>query len=351
MSLIFSNITHHYRQNARSQWQLSVESLTVEAGEIVCLFGPSGCGKTSLLRLAAGLEQVQSGEITLNGTMVAGPNVHTPPEDRSIGFVFQDYVLFPHLTVFDNVLFGLNALPKREARDIAAKQLDAMQLAQFGNRYPHQLSGGQQQRVAIARALARNPAALMLDEPFASIGATLRAELQRDIRQVLKSNDVAALFVTHDADEALMMGDRIVVMDQGKILDIGSAQDLYEAPKDLGSALLFRDHVRLDASLQHGTIKTPFGDCPCPVQFSGNADGPVQLALKENAISATPNPDGHIRVTDIHFTPRGYKLHLSDSKSQASTTILHPTFLPVGTSLETHIHADGIHFVTSGASK
>ena len=219
-------------------------SLQVNQGEFVCLLGPSGCGKTTLLRLAAGLEVVQSGSIELEEKQVAGRGLHVPPEQRSIGLMFQDYALFPHLTVMENILFGLDRGERGQAnkgRAIWARNM----LARFGltklaDNYPGTLSGGEQQRVALLRALAPNPPVLLLDEPFSSLDAARRIEMREETAKLIREAGASAIMVTHDGEEAMFMADRIKVMNKGRIVQSGIPEDIYLKPKSAFVASLFR---------------------------------------------------------------------------------------------------------------
>ena len=228
MSLIFHDIHHAY--GAREV--LRGIDLTVAPGEIVCLLGASGCGKTTLLRLAAGLEPLQSGRIELGGQVIAEPGRDVPPERRGVGFVFQDYALFPHLTVAENVAFGLRFAPRGERGWRVMDALARVGLEAYQASFPHMLSGGQQQRVALARALAPRPAVLLLDEAFASLDARLREQVRDDTLHVLQTSGIATLLVTHDSEEAMFMGDRIALMREGKILQLGAPEALYFGPAD-----------------------------------------------------------------------------------------------------------------------
>lgn len=199
-------------------------------GEIGCLLGPSGCGKTTLLRAIAGFEPVASGRIELDKRLVSSPGQHIPPEKRGIGMVFQDFALFPHLTVFDNVAFGIRNQPLEEQRKRVNQLLEHVGLAGYGPRYPHQLSGGQQQRIALARALAPKPRLLLMDEPFSSLDAELRESLAAEVRNLLKEEKITALLVTHDQQEAFAMADRAGVMYHGRLLQWDTPYGLYHQP-------------------------------------------------------------------------------------------------------------------------
>ncbi|MFQ3236000.1 MAG: iron(III) transport system ATP-binding protein [Paraglaciecola sp.] len=207
-------------------------SFTVQSGEIGCLLGPSGCGKTSILRAIAGFEPVTQGEIHLRGTLVAGGNTHTEPEQRKVAVVFQDFALFPHLNVGQNIAFGLHNYSAAQKSRRVTELLTLVGLENASERFAHSLSGGQQQRVALARALAPRPDLLLLDEPFSSLDAELREELGQDIRRILKYEGTSALLVTHDQHEAFAMADNIGVLREGQLLQWASAYQLYHQPVD-----------------------------------------------------------------------------------------------------------------------
>lgn len=203
-------------------------SLSVAPGEVFCLLGPSGCGKTTSLRIVAGLEETQAGEVYLDGARIAGAGRDTPPEQRRIGMVFQDYALFPHLTVLENAAYGLRRRADREARAMALLQL--LHVDDLAAAYPHQLSGGEQQRVALARALAPEPRAMLLDEPFANLDARLRAAVRDDTLSLLQAQGTATLMVTHDPAEALRMADRLAIMRAGRIEQVGTPDEVFSHP-------------------------------------------------------------------------------------------------------------------------
>ena len=205
-------------------------SLSLKNNEILCLLGPSGCGKTTALKAMAGLMPTNSGEIAIDGQQVNGKDVFVPPEKRNIGMIFQDYALFPHLSVAGNVGFGIRKLPKIQLTERVNELLALVKLDGLGERYPHQLSGGQQQRVAIARALAYSPQLLLLDEPFSNIDTQVRYELIDEIRDILKSQKMSAVFVTHSKEEGFAFADKMAVMDQGKIAQLDTPEVLFNHP-------------------------------------------------------------------------------------------------------------------------
>jgi len=221
--------------------------LDVRAGELLALLGPSGCGKTTTLRLIAGFERPDAGAIVLNGVDVAGSSVFVPPERRNVGVVFQDYALFPHLSVARNVGYGVSDRARRAAR--VAEMLDLVGLADAAGRYPHELSGGQQQRVALARALAPAPALVLLDEPFSNLDASMRVQVRDEVRAILVTAGATAVVVTHDQEEALSLADRVAVMRAGHVLQVDAPAELYADPVDrfvatfVGSADVIAGHA------------------------------------------------------------------------------------------------------------
>jgi iron(III) transport system ATP-binding protein len=248
-------VTHHY-DAVRAVHDVS---LSVQAGEIVCLLGPSGCGKTTLLRLVAGLETLQQGRVLLHGSVVADGHYSVPPERRRVGMLFQDFALFPHLNVAENVGFGLRHVDKKERSLRTSTLLERVQLDSLVDRYPHTLSGGQQQRVALARALAPGPRVVLLDEPFSDLDTRLREEVRDETLAVLKENGAAVLMVTHDPYEAMAMGDRIAVMRAGTILQAGSSNDVYERPSSPFVAETLGSVNRFSGTLRDGRVETPLG--------------------------------------------------------------------------------------------
>ena len=224
--------------------------LHLEGGDIGCLLGPSGCGKTTLLRAVAGFEPVATGEIWLQGRLVARPGFGLPPEERRAGMVFQDFALFPHLSVARNIAFGLRRRGGRERQARVAELLDLIGLPGSGEKYPHQLSGGQQQRVALARAMAPRPDILLLDEPFSSMDVALREQLAREVRDLLKRDGVTAILVTHDQFEAFAMADQIAVLFGGRLHQVATGFELYHEPADrfvanfIGQGVMLPGRVR-----------------------------------------------------------------------------------------------------------
>ncbi len=257
-------------------------SLTLEAGKITCLLGPSGCGKSTLLRLIAGLEPLDGGTVATD-RVLSGPTFHAPPEQRDIGFVFQDYALFPHMSVEDNVAFGLKRSSPAERQKRALLQLQRVHLADRAKAFPQTLSGGEQQRIALARALAREPALVLLDEPFSGLDAHLKAGVRDATLEALRQAGTAALIVTHDAEEALMMADHLALMDKGQILQTGTPQDCYRHPVSLAAARLLGPANPIAVVVAGGKADTGFGSLDAP----GLADGPAMAFVRPEALTLT----------------------------------------------------------------
>ncbi|MGO1117428.1 ABC transporter ATP-binding protein [Rhodovibrionaceae bacterium A322] len=264
-------------------------SLTLNAGELVCLLGPSGCGKTTALRLAAGLEVLQEGTIAIEDQEVARPGASIAPEQRSVGLVFQDYALFPHLSIEKNVGFGLpknmGSAEKKEAIDRALNQVG---LAHYAQSFPHQLSGGQQQRIALARALAPQPKIMLLDEPFSGLDVSLRSSVRDKTLHVLKESQTATLMVTHDPEEAMFMADRIALMREGQIVQIGSPSDLYYHPVDSFTASFFGEVNSFKGRVENQQVKSPLGILDAKDHAEGQE---VEVIVRPEAVRLLPPGD------------------------------------------------------------
>ena len=302
--LEFINVSHRYAAKPVVQGI----SLSIAAGELVCLLGPSGCGKTTVLRLAAGLETLSQGEIQIKGNAVG----HQPPESRHVGIVFQDYALFPHLTVLRNVCFGLRKHSTRaEIREIGLQALSQVGMSDWANDYPHQLSGGQQQRVALARALAPRPPVLLLDEPFSGLDTQLRDTIRDDTLHILKDNNIATLMVTHDPEEAMFMADRIAVMHAGQLEQIGRPSQIYFAPDTAFVAGFINDVNSLTAVAQQGKIDTPLGTL-YTTDFVDDTEVEILIRPEALCLIETPTPDlPVVTVIAARLLGRSSLIHLS----------------------------------------
>ena len=265
-------------------------SLEVNSAELVCLLGPSGCGKTTLLRVAAGLEPLQRGRVRIADRVVADASMWIPPEDRGVGMVFQDYALFPHLTVAENVEFGLTGRKPAERRATALDYLRRLGMANHAETYPHTLSGGEQQRVALARALAPRPAVMLMDEPFSGLDIRLRDAVRDESLALLREEQTATLLVTHDPEEAMRMADRIAVMRGGRIIQQGTPAQIYRQPADPFIAEFFGDINKLEGFVdEQGEIETQLGSVAAKGLPSG---APVNVLIRPEALRLNGNADG-----------------------------------------------------------
>ncbi|MDP2779247.1 ABC transporter ATP-binding protein [Devosia sp.] len=256
---------------------LSQFSLTLRPGEIVCLLGESGSGKSTALRVAAGIQPVSAGVVRINGEIVSAPGMTVPADRRGIGLMFQDFALFPHLTVLHNVLFGLRKLGRSAALAQARAALRRVGLGDREADYPHMLSGGQQQRLALARSVAPRPGVLLLDEPFSSLDARLRETVREETLAVLRETNVTSLIVTHDPEEAMVLGDRVALLRHGCIAQIGTGAEIYSRPIDLSAARFFSPLSEIEAVVNRGMVSTPLGDILTPDLADGTA---VTVAIR-----------------------------------------------------------------------
>ena len=286
-SLTFEGVERRYGTSRA----LKGVSLEIAPGEVVCLLGPSGCGKTTLLRIAAGIEKPSRGRVLINGQEVAGPTRFVPPEQRNVGLMFQDFALFPHLTILDNVAFGLRALPRATAEREALALLARVGLEGFGPQYPSILSGGQAQRVALARAMVPRPSVMLMDEPFSGLDVQLRDHLQEETLTLLRETRATCMIVTHNPEEAMCLGDRVAVMQSGRVMQIGRAEDLYRHPADLFVARLFSEINEVRYIIAGGGITTPVGRFSLPDDNDMVDGDEAILCIRQRAIELNvPSP-------------------------------------------------------------
>lgn len=309
MSLIVDQVSHSFGTDLA----LDQVSLEIAQGEVVCLFGPSGCGKTTLLRLIAGFEPLSSGQIVLNEQMLSNPSESIAPDLRPIGFVFQDFALFPHMTVEKNVAFGLKGLGGKERRDRVAAELASVNLGPHAQKYPHELSGGQQQRVALARAFVRRPSAMLLDEPFASLDVTMRRKLRTSMRVMLKEHQVTSLIVTHDPQEALALGDRIAILGEGRLIEIATPSSLFHDPRTLEGALLINGSQKIQGTVVGNQFKSGFGSFSLAGKDRSEISGHAAIVVREGALSLTEEANGYARVADCRFAGPGWVVTIEPS--------------------------------------
>ena len=335
-ALEFDQVVKHYAGSDAPA--VNKFSFTLQEAEILALVGPSGCGKTTILRLVAGLERPDAGRIELHGRVVAGDGAFVPPEQRGIGMVFQDHALFPHLSVFDNVAFGLRQRKSEEGRRVVQDMLEVVGLGRLAGRYPHALSGGERQRVALARALvprdlvSSRPLLVLMDEPFSSLDADMRLEVREQVRTILKTVEATVIFVTHDQDEALFMGDRLAVFRSGHLEQIGTPEEIYHESATRFVAEFMGSSDFLQGEVVSGGVLTAIGTLAQPVNLPTGA--PVEIALRSDDVDFSQlNGDdpGNAVIVERFF--RGafniYRLRL-DSGQVLHAIKPHTEILPPG---------------------
>jgi len=311
--------------------------LTVLRGETLALLGPSGCGKTTTLRLIAGFEAPDAGQVEIGGRLVAGPGVFLPPEQRRIGMVFQDYALFPHLTVAKNVAYGLKRSEDRAAR--VGEVLALVGLSGLEARLPHELSGGQQQRVALARALAPQPEVLLLDEPFSNLDARLRTQVRGEVRNILKATSTTAIFVTHDQEEALYMGDQVGVMNAGQLEQIDTPEAIFHRPATPFVAQFVGIADFLVGEVQDRAIATEVGCLPICNELLGGTS--IKVMMRPDFIDIRPSVDGVGVIVDREFQGIHY-LYRVQLPSGATIQCLqhHNRSYPINTRVAIQVNPD-----------
>ncbi|GLS82367.1 ABC transporter ATP-binding protein [Paraferrimonas haliotis] len=314
--------------------------LQVEAGEILALLGPSGCGKTTLLRAISGLQPVSDGSIHVGSRLVSSAEYMMPSEHRGLGMIFQDYALFPHLNVAQNIGFGLQALSSQARTKRIDEMLELVKLNGLGERYPHELSGGQQQRVSIARSLAYKPDVLLLDEPFSNIDAQVRGQLMAEIRAILKQQQVTAIFVTHSKDEAFEFADRLALFKEGRIVQTGTPEQLYFNPKELYVAEFLGEGNYIDAQVySDNQVVTPLGLVTSSAKLDADPKASYRLFLRPQQIQLAASDTGPAVIKERRFLGNYcyYTVALAEHQIQVRSQL---TQLQLGqqVSLSTHAH-------------
>ena len=313
-------------------------SFAAREGEILCLLGPSGCGKTTILRAIAGFEPVQSGQIFLSGELVSSPDTLVATEYRHVGMVFQEYALFPHLRVQDNIAFGLRQLPRSERKDRVQEMLRLVGLEGFDRRYPHELSGGQQQRVALARALVQHPVVLLLDEPFSNLDPDMASRMRQELHDLLRRTKTTTILVTHDHDEAFAMADRIAVLNQGTIEQFDTPEIIYHLPATPFVADFVGQADFIPGTVSNGMVHTELGEFPNTLECEDGTA--VVVMIRPDDIHLVPAKGASSRVLSRQFhgsenlyavgLPSGQVVH----SSQGSTSVYHE-----GTAVELRVLA------------
>ena len=315
--------------------------LDVEAGQLVALLGPSGCGKTTLLRVVAGFERPEAGTVEVGGRLVEGGGTHLPPERRRVGIVPQEGALFPHLSVHDNVAFGL---PRGERKGPRADEvLDLVGLSGLGRRMPHELSGGQQQRVALARALAPRPSLVLLDEPFSALDAGLRAQVRAEVREGLRAAGASAVLVTHDQQEALSVADVVAVVRDGRVVQAGDPWSVYAQPADLGVATFVGETIVLPGRATAGSVVSPLGAHTTASSVTGEVAVVVRPEQLEVGADDLPTVDAVVQHREFYGHDALVRLRLAEGVSATARTPGHP--LPeVGSSVKVGVRGPVVVF-------
>jgi len=313
-------------------------SFAAREGEILCLLGPSGCGKTTILRAIAGFEPVRSGQLFLSGQLVSSPDVMTPTENRHVGMVFQEYALFPHLRVQDNIAFGLHHLARSERASRVQEMLRLTGLEGFERRYPHELSGGQQQRVALARALVQNPVVLLLDEPFSNLDPDMAGRMRQELHDLLRRMKTTTVLVTHDHDEAFAMADRIAVLNQGRLEQFDTPEMMYHMPATPFVADFVGQADFIPGTVSQGMVHTELGEFPDTIECRDGAA--VVVMIRPDDIHLVPAEGARARILSrqFHGSENLYTVSLPSGQivhsSQGSTSVYQ-----VGTAVELRVLA------------
>ena len=317
-------------------------SLEIEPGEILCLLGPSGCGKTTLLRLVAGVERPTAGRILINDQEVAGPDAFVPPERRGVGLMFQDFALFPHLSIIQNVAFGLKGLARADALREAFAALERVGLKQYADDYPHILSGGEQQRVALARAITPRPAVLLMDEPFSGLDSRLRELMREETLAILKETRATCMIVTHAPEEAMQLGNRIALMRQGRLIQIGSAEEIYHKPYDIEVARLFSDFNEIACRIKGGKAVSGLGNFAVN---GGAGQGEAVLCVRHGDVRVGPPGKGKAgRVLSTRFLGEAALLEIGVEglDEPLIARVRESEALPSGTEIGVKIEKSGV---------
>ena len=305
-------------------------TLSIPKGEFFSLLGPSGCGKTTTLRLIAGLDRLSAGNIKIDGHLVSSTTEFTPPEKMGVGIVFQDYALFPHMTVFENISFGLHGQSRVSINKRVEQMLNMVGLSGTGKKYPHELSGGQKQRVALARSLAPSPGVMLLDEPFSNLDAELRDALRNEAREILKASGTTVILVTHDQEEAFSLSDRVGLLNAGRLEQVGTPYQVYHNPASWFVADFVGKADFIPSTVQGDLIVSKIGRF-----YKNGATYPhsqtVDLMIRPDDVTIMPDPDGNAVIADVRFLGADvlYKLELPD-KTYLHSLGLSANFIPSG---------------------
>ena len=336
--LEFSKISHSYNQKKI----LNDFSMKLETGEVVSLLGPSGCGKTTLLKLASGIEKTQKGEILLNNELVSSINIHLNSEKRNIGYVFQDCALFPHLTVVQNIFFGIKKDEIKKSTKKIKDLMDQINISSLANNYPHELSGGQQQLVALVRAMASDPKIIFLDEPYSNLDSRLKEKIRDQMLHILREYKISALLVTHDPEEAMFMSDKIGVLNNGCIEQFGSPIDLYLRPKSAFIAEFFGEINSLEGIVQEGCVNTVLGTFDCEQKFNTKK---VKIVIRNEGIKLFSESKINLKRGDTSkFIKSPYYGYVMETRLLAGSSLVHLSLKVNEKDFHIHARIPGLNF-------
>ena len=317
-------------------------SMKLQSGEVVSLLGPSGCGKTTLLKLASGIEKLQKGQIKLNDEIVSSINFHLNSDKRQIGYVFQDCALFPHLTVMDNIFFGIKKNNIEKILQKIQKLMDEIDISNLANSYPHELSGGQQQQVALIRAMAADPKIIFLDEPYSNLDARLKEKIRDQMLHILREHKISALLVTHDPEEAMFMSDKIGVLNNGSIEQFGSPIDLYLRPKSAFIAEFFGEINILEGIVREGYVKTVLGTFNCSQRLNNKK---VKIVIRDEAIKLFSATKINLNSKDkTNFIKSSYYGYVMEARLLAGSSLVHLSLKVDEINFHIHARIPGLNF-------
>ena len=336
--LEFFNISHAYNKHQI----LNDFSMKLELGEVVSLLGPSGCGKTTLLKLASGIEKLQKGEIKINKEIVSSSNIHVNSERRDVGYVFQDCALFPHLTIMQNIFFGMKSIEIEKQKNKIQSLMIEIDISILADKYPHELSGGQQQQVALVRAMASDPKIIFLDEPYSNLDSRLKEKIRDQMLHILREHNISALLVTHDPEEAMFMSDKIGVLNNGSIEQFGSPIDLYLRPKSAFIAEFFGEINIFEGTVEDGSVNTVLGTFKCSKKFNKKM---VKIVIRNEAINLfIENKLNSYKKNESGFVTSPYFGYVMEARLLAGSTLVHLSLKVNKSNFHIHAKIPGLNF-------
>ena len=316
--------------------------MKLEAGEVVSLLGPSGCGKTTLLKLASGIQKLQNGEIKINNEIVSSSNIHVNSEKRDVGYVFQDCALFPHLTILQNIFFGMKSIEIDKQKNKIQSLMREINVSSLPQKYPHELSGGQQQQVALIRAMASDPKIIFLDEPFSNLDSKMKEKIRDQMLHILREHKISTLLVTHDPEEAMFMSDKIGVLNNGSIEQFGSPIDLYLRPKSAFIAEFFGEINVFEGIVNNGFVNTVLGTFKCSNKFNNKK---VKIVIRNEAINLFAENKLSLKNNKLAgFVISPYFGHVMEARLLAGSTLVHLSLKVNQSNFHIHAKIPGLNF-------